>query len=111
MIPFSSEKIKIECYIYSALKKEMPWNILASVIDNMTPTLDKSKEVIRILLDIIHDKEPIDEELQNMESNDSIDHVKTQQLLKRRKKSTRVLSIQPVMPVIVKLKTNFWNHL
>ena len=49
--------MKIECFIDSALKKEMSWDILASVIDNMTPTLDKSKEVISILLDIIHDKE------------------------------------------------------
>ena len=67
--------MKIECFIDSALKKEMSWDILASVIDNMTPTLDKSKEVIKILLElIIHDKEePIDKELQIMESNDSID--------------------------------------
>ena len=52
----------------------MPWDILTSVIDNMTPTLDESKEVIKILIEIIHDKEePIDKELQIMESNDSID--------------------------------------
>ena len=50
-------KMKIECFIDSALKKQMSWDILASVIDNMTPTLDKSNEVIIILLDIIHDKE------------------------------------------------------
>ena len=62
----SSEKIK--CFIDSALKKEMSWDILTSVIDNMTPTLDKSKEV---LLEIIHDKEePIDKELQIKQSND-----------------------------------------
>ena len=52
----------------------MPWDILTSVIDNMTPTLDESKEVIKILIEIFHDKEePIDKELQIMESNDSID--------------------------------------
>ena len=40
----------------------------------MTSTLDKSKEVIKILLEIIHDKEdPIDEELQIKESNDCMD--------------------------------------
>ena len=66
--------MKIECFIDSALKKEMSWNILTSVIDNMTSTLDKSKEVIKILLEIIHDKEePIGEELQIKESSDSMD--------------------------------------
>ena len=49
-------------------------DILASVIDNMTPTLDKSKEVIKILLEIIHDKEePIDDMFENKNSNDSMD--------------------------------------
>ena len=52
----------------------MPWDILTSVIDNMTPTLDESKEVIKILIEIFHDKEePIDKELQIMESNVNID--------------------------------------
>ena len=64
----------IECFIDSALKKVMSWDILASVIDNMTSTLNKSKEVIKILLGIIRDKEePIDEELQIIESNDRMD--------------------------------------
>ena len=59
MKTYSSEniKIKIKCFIDSALKKKMSWDILASVIDNMTPTLNKFNEVIIILLDIIHDKE------------------------------------------------------
>ena len=66
----------IECFIDSALKKVMSWDILASVIDNMTSTLNKSKEVIKILLGIIRDKEePIDEELQIMKSNDSMDQI------------------------------------
>ena len=66
--------MKIECFIDSALKKEITWDILASVIDNMTPTLEKSKEVIRILLEIIHEEEkPIDKELQIKESNGSMD--------------------------------------
>ena len=72
----SKENIKmmIECFIDSALKKVMSWDILASVIDNMTSTLNKSKEVIKIFLGIIRDKEePIDEELQIIESNDSMD--------------------------------------
>ena len=76
MMTYSSEnfKVKIVCFIDSALNKEMSWDILASVIDNMTPTLDKSKEVIKILLEIIREKEePIDEELQIKESSDSMD--------------------------------------
>ena len=76
MKTYSSENIemKIECFIDSALKKEITLDILASVIDNMTPTLEKSKEVIRILLEIIHEEEkPIDKELQIKESNGSMD--------------------------------------
>ena len=66
--------MKIQCFIDSALKKEMSWDILDSIIDNMTSTLDKSKEVIKILLEIIHDKEePIDKDLQIKESNDNMD--------------------------------------
>ena len=67
--------MKIECFD-SALKKDLSWDILDSIIDNMTPTLDKSKEVIKILLEIIHDKEePTDKELQIKESNDSMDQI------------------------------------
>ena len=69
-------KVRIQCFIDSALKKEMSWDILASVIDDMTSTLDKSKEVIKILLEIIREKEkPIHEELQIMKSNDSMDQI------------------------------------
>ena len=55
MKTYSSEnfKLKIECFIDSALKNEMSWDILAAIVDSMTPTLDKSKEVISILLDTV----------------------------------------------------------
>ena len=66
--------MQIKCFIDSALKKEMSWDILFSVIENMTPHLTKSKEVIKILLRIIQDKEePIDEMFENKNSNDSMD--------------------------------------
>ena len=72
--PSENIKMKIQCFIESASKKEMSWDILDSIIDNMTPTLDKSKEVIKILLQIIHDKEePIDVMFENKNSNDSMD--------------------------------------
>ena len=76
MKTYSTEniKVKIECFIVFSLKKEMSWDILNSIINNMTPTLDKSKEVIRILLDIIHDKEePIDGRIENSDSNYKIE--------------------------------------
>ena len=73
--PSENIKMKIECFIDSALKKEMSWDILASVIDKMTPTLEISKEVIKILLEIIHDKEePIDVQIRNVASNDKKDN-------------------------------------
>ena len=57
MKTYSSDnmKMKIECFIDSALKNEMSRDILAAIVDSMTPTLDKSKEVIKILLEIICD--------------------------------------------------------
>ena len=67
--------MKIQCFIDLALKKEMSWDILTSVIDNMTPTLDKSKEVIKILLEIIHDKEDhFNDNLKTKESYDKVDN-------------------------------------
>ena len=70
--PSANIKLKIECFIDSALKKEMSWDILASIIDNMTPTLDKCKEVIKILLEIMHDKEELFDD--NLDSNDKVDN-------------------------------------
>ena len=78
MKAYSTEniKVKIERFIDSALKKEMSWDNLASVIDKMTPNLDKSKEVIKILLDMIHDKEDqIDDNLETKESNHKVNEV------------------------------------
>ena len=57
MKPSSSEDIKgkIEYFLDAALKKQIPWMVLENFLDKMTPSLDKSKQVIKILLEIIQD--------------------------------------------------------
>ena len=41
---------KIGCLIDMALKNEISWKMLESLLDQVTSTLEKSKEVIKILL-------------------------------------------------------------
>ena len=50
-------KVKIESFIDAALRKEIPWNTLESFLDNLTPNLVRSKQVIKILLRIIQDNQ------------------------------------------------------
>ena len=38
--------IRIGCIIDTAIKKEISWTTLASILNEMTPTLSKSKQVI-----------------------------------------------------------------
>ena len=42
--------VKIKCLIEMALKGEMTWLALDPVINKLTPTLEKSRQIIRILL-------------------------------------------------------------
>ena len=41
---------KIKCLIEMALKSEMSWLALDPVIDKLTPTLEKSRQIVKILL-------------------------------------------------------------
>ena len=41
---------KIKCLIEMALNKEVSWSTLYSTIDNLTPTLERSKQVNKLLL-------------------------------------------------------------
>ena len=50
-------KVKIGCFIDAALKEEIPWTILENFIDKIVSSLDKSKQVIKILLRIIQEKQ------------------------------------------------------
>ena len=50
-------KVKIESFIDAALRKEIPWNTLESFLDNLTPNLVRSKQVIKMLLRIIQDNQ------------------------------------------------------
>ena len=49
-------KVKIGCFIDAALKEEIPWTIFENFLDKMASSLDKSKQVIKILLRIIQEK-------------------------------------------------------
>ena len=41
---------KIRCLIEMAMKSEISWTILESLFDELTPSLVKSKHVVKILL-------------------------------------------------------------
>ena len=52
-------KVKIGCFIDSALKKEIPWNVVENFLDEVTSSLVRSKQIIKILLRIIQDNQPL----------------------------------------------------
>ena len=45
-----SPSTKIKCLIDMALNNEISWLTLNSLIDNLAPTLEKSREIIKIIL-------------------------------------------------------------
>ena len=49
-------KLRIGSFIESAIKKEISWITLGSILNEMTNNLGKSKQVIEILLDILQSK-------------------------------------------------------
>ena len=56
-------KLRIGSFIESAIKKEISWITLGSILNEMTNNLVKSKQVIEILLDVLQSKfhnEPFD---------------------------------------------------
>ena len=48
--PENDASSRIETVIVMALKNEISWKMLDSILDELTPTLDKSKQVIKLLL-------------------------------------------------------------
>ena len=73
-------KVKIGCFIDAALKEEIPWSTLDKFLYKMTPSLERSREVIRVILRIIREKQqPITEsevkpeKVQNLNENDVIE--------------------------------------
>ena len=53
----------ISCFINTAMRKQISWNSLALILNEMASTLDISKQVIKVLLDA----------LQSVTENDVID--------------------------------------
>ena len=72
--------IDFKYFIQSAIEKKISWPTLSSILMELPPTLDKSKEVIKIL---VQEFEKWIAEVENGENviqalndtNDSIDHV------------------------------------
>ena len=75
MTRYSSEeiKVKIGCFIDAALKEEIPWSTLEKFLYKMTSSLERSKEVIKVLLRIIR-------ELQQPFNDSEIKHEKVHYL-------------------------------
>ena len=75
MTRYSSEeiKVKIGCFIDAALNEEIPWSTLEKFLYKMTSSLERSKEVIKVLLRIIR-------ELQQPFNDSEIKHEKVHYL-------------------------------
>ena len=50
-------KMTIVYFVRAALKKQIPWSVLDNFLDEVTLNLEKSKKVIKILLEIIQDEQ------------------------------------------------------
>ena len=50
-------KVKIVSFLDAALKKQIPWIVLENFIDELTPNLEMSKQVIKILMRIIREND------------------------------------------------------
>ena len=56
---------KVNYFIEMVIKKEFSWATLSIILDEMTPTLKRSKQVIKILLQILELKLPSNQNLQS----------------------------------------------
>ena len=70
----SKEEIECEAYykhsIKMALEGKFSWTTLASVFDQMTPTLSQSKDLVKVLLDVIQNLHKKHQELNLDEASD-----------------------------------------
>ena len=74
-------KVKIGCFIDAALKEEIPWSTLEKFLNKMTQSLEKSREVIKVLLRIIRvmqqpittESEIKSEKIQNFDESEVIE--------------------------------------
>ena len=87
----SKDEIECEAYykhsIQMALENKLSWTTLASVFDQMTPTLSQSKDLVKVLLDVIQNFQKQYQELVQHkanvgnENNESEDIVKPESIL------------------------------
>ena len=85
----SKEEIECEAYykhsIQMALENKFSWTTLASVFDQMTPTLSQSKDLVKILLDVIQNLQKQYQELVQHESNVSNENDQFEGIEKQKK--------------------------
>ena len=78
----SKEELECEAYyknsIQMALENKFSWTTLESVFDQMTPTLSQSKELVKVLLDVIQNLQNQYQELVQHEAN-----IRSEKILKQ----------------------------
>ena len=87
----SKEEIECEAYykhsIQMALENKFSWTTLASVFDQMTPTLSQSKDLVKILLDVIQNLQKQYQEMVQHEANVSNENNQLEGIEKLKKES------------------------
>ena len=89
---YSKEEIECEAYykhsIQMALENKFSWTTLASVFDQMSPTLSQSKDLVKILLDVIQNLQKQYQELVPHEANVSNENNQLEGIEKLKKGSS-----------------------
>ena len=77
---FSNMKVNdYQYFIQSAVQKDLPWNTLVMFLTDLAPTLDQSREVIKIL---VHELEKWVSKAENeIKSDNSVPQIDDQQSL------------------------------
>ena len=66
-------KVKVSCFIDAALKKEISWITLEEFLHRLTPNLEKSKEVIKILLEIVQENQKASNDVDSSEKENELE--------------------------------------
>ena len=64
-----NENVDFKYFVKLAMNKKISWNLLISLIDESTPTLEKSKELNKILVEELRKIQSNLEDIQNFEQN------------------------------------------
>ena len=87
----SKEEIECESYykhsIQMSLENKFSWTTLASVFDQMTPTLSQSKDLVKVLLDVIQDLQKQYQEMVQNEVHVSNENNKNEDIVELKEES------------------------